>query len=80
MRVYRTLPTGWEEVAEHLPGTGVLGWLAWTTQQMTTYAAEFGRDADWPRYRYDWIEACLRLADSLIGRGVASDLLFDGPT
>ena len=33
------MPEGWEQLTQHLTGTGDLAWLAWTIQQMTRYAA-----------------------------------------
>jgi hypothetical protein len=75
MRVERVMPDGWEQLTQHLTGTGDLGWLAWTIQQMTRYAADIERNADWSPCRYDWVEACLAGAEPLIGREGAGRLL-----
>ena len=75
LRVERVMPDGWEPLTQHLTGTGDLGWLAWTTQQMTRYAADIERNADWSPYRHDWVEACLAAAEPLVGREDASRLL-----
>ena len=75
MRVERVMPDGWEQLTQHLTGTGDLGWLAWTIQQMTGYAANIERNTNWSPYRYDWVEACLAAAEPLIGREDAGRLL-----
>ena len=47
MKVYREMPAGWDEFAEHMTGTGDLGWLFWSVSQMTENAAWIEEIRNW---------------------------------
>jgi len=75
MRVFREMPAGWDELAEHMTGTGDLGWLFWSVSQMTENAAWIERIWSGRLVRYDWVEECLKLSEPFLGRDEALRLL-----
>ena len=76
MRVYRRMAVGWNEMRSRLLGTGDLGWLFWSIEQMTQNAAWIERIKSWPLIRYDYLPGCLRFAAGLIGNEEAHRLLY----
>jgi len=78
LRIYRTPPWGWEEIARRITGTGGLGWLFWAIGQLSQNAGWIEPVEEYSLRRHDYLEDILRFAEPFLGRRESVSLISPG--
>jgi hypothetical protein len=75
LRLYRTMPSRWEEQEQHLAGTGDLGWLFWAVTQLTRNVGWIEVTGPGALTRHDYVEDAMRIAERILSRSESIRLL-----